>query len=111
MRLGQAGLSQIESISSGSILIDQALGVGGFPVGRIVEIFGPEASGKTTLALHVIAQSQKRGGICAFIDAEHALDPLYAQILGLILMILLSRSQIMVSRLLILLKCLFALEQ
>ena len=82
MRLGQAGLKQIESISTGSILIDQALGVGGFPVGRIVEIFGPEASGKTTLALHVIAQSQKRGGICAFIDAEHALDPVYASNIG-----------------------------
>jgi recombination protein RecA len=83
MRLGQAGLKQIESISTGSILIDQALGVGGFPVGRIVEIFGPEASGKTTLALHVIAQSQKRGGICAFIDAEHALDPVYASNIGI----------------------------
>ncbi len=83
MRLGQAGLKQIESISTGSILIDQALGVGGFPVGRIVEIFGPEASGKTTLALHVIAQSQKRGGICAFIDAEHALDPIYASNIGI----------------------------
>jgi recombination protein RecA len=83
MRLGQAGLKQIESISTGSILIDQALGVGGFPVGRIVEIFGPEASGKTTLALHVVAQSQKRGGICAFIDAEHALDPIYASNIGI----------------------------
>jgi protein RecA len=83
MRLGQAGLKQIESISTGSILLDQALGVGGFPVGRIVEIFGPEASGKTTLALHVIAQSQKRGGICAFIDAEHALDPIYASNIGI----------------------------
>ena len=82
MRLGQAGLKQIESISTGSILIDQALGVGGFPVGRIVEIYGPEASGKTTLALHVVAQSQKRGGICAFIDAEHALDPIYASNIG-----------------------------
>jgi recombination protein RecA len=82
MRLGQAGLKQIESISTGSILIDQALGVGGFPIGRIVEIFGPEASGKTTLALHVIAQSQKKGGICAFIDAEHALDPVYASNIG-----------------------------
>ena len=82
MRLGQAGLKQIESISTGSILIDQALGVGGFPVGRIVEIYGPEASGKTTLALHVVAQSQKKGGICAFIDAEHALDPIYASNIG-----------------------------
>ena len=82
MRLGQAGLKQIEAISTGSILIDQALGVGGFPVGRVVEIYGPEASGKTTLALHVIAQSQKSGGICAFIDAEHALDPIYASNIG-----------------------------
>lgn len=82
MRLGQAGLKQIEAISTGSILIDQALGVGGFPIGRIVEIFGPEASGKTTLALHVVAQSQKKGGICAFIDAEHALDPIYASNIG-----------------------------
>jgi recombination protein RecA len=81
MRLGQAGL-KIDAISTGSILIDQALGVGGFPIGRIVEIFGPEASGKTTLALHVIAQSQKSGGICAFIDAEHALDPVYASNIG-----------------------------
>lgn len=83
MRLGQAGLKQIEAISTGSILIDQAIGVGGFPVGRIIEIYGPEASGKTTLALHVIAQSQKKGGICAFIDAEHALDPVYASHIGI----------------------------
>lgn len=82
MRLGAAGMTQIESISTGSILIDQALGVGGFPVGRIVEIYGPEATGKTTLALHVIAQSQKKGGICAFVDAEHALDPIYASSIG-----------------------------
>jgi recombination protein RecA len=82
MLLGQAA-QQVDAISTGSILIDQALGVGGFPVGRIVEIFGPEATGKTTLALHVIAQSQKRNGICAFIDAEHALDPVYASKLGI----------------------------
>ena len=73
MLLGQATNSRIEAISTGSILIDQAIGIGGLPVGRIVEIFGPEASGKTTLAMHAIAQAQKHGGICAFIDAEHAL--------------------------------------
>jgi recombination protein RecA len=82
MRLGQAGL-KVEAISTGSILIDQAIGVGGFPVGRVVEIYGPEASGKTTLALQVVAQAQKRGGICAFIDAEHALDPVYAANIGI----------------------------
>lgn len=82
MRLGSASLKAIDVISTGSILIDHAIGVGGFPVGRIIEIFGPEASGKTTLALHGIAQSQKQGGICAFIDAEHALDPVYASNLG-----------------------------
>ena len=64
-------------------LIDQAIGIGGLPVGRVVEIFGPEASGKTTLAMHAIAQAQKRGGICAFIDAEHAMDPSYATNLGI----------------------------
>lgn len=82
MRLGQGGLA-IEAISSGSFLIDQAIGVGGFPIGRIIEIFGPEASGKTTLALQVIAQAQKQGGICAFIDAEHALDPDFASHIGI----------------------------
>lgn len=83
MLLGSSGLGAIEVISTGSILIDQAIGVGGLPLGRIVEIFGPESSGKTTLAMHVIAQSQKTGGICAFIDAEHALDPAYAEKLGI----------------------------
>ena len=68
----------VEVIPSGSILLDEALGVGGYPKGRIIEIYGPESSGKTTLALHAIAESQKRGGIAAFIDAEHALDPLLA---------------------------------
>ncbi len=82
MRLGQVGIKKVDAISSGSILIDQAIGVGGFPIGRIVEIYGPEASGKTTLALHAIAQSQINGGICAFIDAEHALDPVYASNIG-----------------------------
>ncbi|MDR3550436.1 MAG: recombinase RecA [Candidatus Babeliales bacterium] len=83
MLFGQNPHSNIEAISTGSILIDQALGVGGLPKGRIIEIFGPEASGKTTLALHVIAQAQKNGGICAFIDAEHALDAAHAAKLGL----------------------------
>jgi recombination protein RecA len=82
MLLGQIGYKQIEVISTGSILIDEAIGVGGLPVGRIIEIFGPEASGKTTLALHAIAQAQKNGGICAFVDAEHALDPIYASNIG-----------------------------
>jgi len=83
MLFGQSGNEGIQAISTGSILIDQAIGVGGLPTGRIVEVFGPEASGKTTLALHVIAQSQKNGGICAFVDAEHALDPSHAQRLGI----------------------------
>lgn len=72
----------IESIPSGSILLDEALGIGGYPRGRIIEIYGPESSGKTTLALHAVAEAQKRGGIAAFIDAEHALDPVYAKNLG-----------------------------
>jgi len=83
MLLGQASNIKVDAITSGSILIDQAIGIGGFPMGRIVEIYGPEASGKTTLAMHVVAQAQKRGGICAFIDAEHALDPSYAANLGI----------------------------
>lgn len=83
MLLGQNPHSNIEAISTGSILIDQAIGVGGLPKGRIIEIYGPEASGKTTLALHAIAQAQKQGGICAFIDAEHALDPQHAGKLGI----------------------------
>lgn len=83
MLLGKAPNSRVEAISTGSILIDNAIGIGGLPVGRIVEIYGPEASGKTTLAMHAIAQAQKRGGICAFIDAEHAMDPVYASSLGI----------------------------
>lgn len=83
MLLGQSIDTKIEATSTGSILIDQAIGVGGLPLGRIIEIYGPEASGKTTLALHAIAQSQKKGGICAFIDAEHALDPAHAARLGI----------------------------
>ncbi len=84
MRMGakQAQGQEIEAISTGSLGLDIALGIGGVPKGRIVEIYGPESSGKTTLALHVIAEAQKRGGTCAFIDAEHALDPGYAKKLG-----------------------------
>jgi recombination protein RecA len=83
MKLGEESAQiQIPTISTGSILLDAALGVGGYPRGRVVEIYGPEASGKTTLALHAIAEAQKTGGIAAFIDAEHALDPQYARALG-----------------------------
>ena len=83
MRLGQnEKVVEIETVSTGSLGLDIALGIGGLPRGRIVEIYGPESSGKTTLALHTIAESQKRGGICAFVDAEHALDPVYARKLG-----------------------------
>jgi recombination protein RecA len=83
MRLGKAGKAiEIEAVSTGSLGLDIALGIGGLPRGRVVEIYGPESSGKTTLALHCVAEAQKRGGICAFIDAEHALDPVYARKLG-----------------------------
>ncbi|MFG1425919.1 recombinase RecA [Roseixanthobacter glucoisosaccharinicivorans] len=83
MRLGKSGKAiEIESIPSGSLGLDIALGIGGLPRGRVVEIFGPESSGKTTLALHTVAEAQKKGGVCAFIDAEHALDPIYARKLG-----------------------------
>ncbi|MCG8596301.1 MAG: recombinase RecA [Kiloniellales bacterium] len=83
MRLGQSGQAvETEVVSTGSISLDIALGLGGLPRGRVVEIYGPESSGKTTLALHVIAEAQKQGGTCAFIDAEHALDPTYANKLG-----------------------------
>jgi recombination protein RecA len=82
MRLGSAELEKIPVISTGSLSLDIALGVGGFPKGRVAEIYGPESSGKTTLALHVVAESQKNGGTAAFIDAEHALDTAYAQRLG-----------------------------
>ncbi|MEX0695207.1 MAG: recombinase RecA [Rhodospirillales bacterium] len=82
MRLGQREVMQVASISTGSIGLDIALGIGGVPKGRIIEVYGPESSGKTTLALHVIAEAQKTGGTCAFVDAEHALDPSYAKKLG-----------------------------
>ena len=82
MRLGENSAMQVEAISTGSIALDVALGIGGVPKGRIVEIYGPESSGKTTIALHIIASAQKAGGEAAFIDAEHALDPVYAKALG-----------------------------
>ena len=83
MRMGsKSAMEGVEVISSGSLGLDLALGIGGFPKGRIIEIYGPESSGKTTLALHAIAEAQKKGGTCAFIDAEHALDPSYARKLG-----------------------------
>ena len=82
MRLGEATSMNIDVISTGSIGLDIAVGIGGLPKGRIVEIYGPESSGKTTVALHTVAEAQKNGGIAAFIDAEHALDPVYAKALG-----------------------------
>jgi recombination protein RecA len=83
MRLGaNERMAEVEAISTGSLGLDIALGIGGLPLGRVIEIYGPESSGKTTLTLQVIAESQKKGGICAFIDAEHALDPVYARKLG-----------------------------
>ena len=82
MRLGQQQALDIESVSTGSLSLDLALGIGGLPKGRIIEVYGPESSGKTTLALQVVAEAQKAGGICAFVDAEHAMDPIYAKKLG-----------------------------
>jgi recombination protein RecA len=82
MRLGEKAESNVASISTGALALDIALGIGGLPRGRIVEIYGPEASGKTSICLHTIANAQKRGGVCAFIDTEHALDPAYARLIG-----------------------------
>src|SRR4030042_1982990 len=82
MKLGSRKAIAIDYIPSGALLLDAALGIGGYPRGRVVEIYGPESSGKTTLALHAIAETQKLGGIAAFIDAGHALDPVYAKKLG-----------------------------
>ncbi len=82
MRMGESPQMTIESISTGAMALDIALGVGGLPRGRIVELFGPESSGKSTLALHVVAEAQRRGGTCAYIDAEYALDPVYAKAIG-----------------------------
>lgn len=82
MKLGEKADTKISTVSSGSLQLDVALGVGGYPRGRIIEVYGPESSGKTTVALHAVAEVQKRGGVAAFIDAEHALDPIYAENLG-----------------------------
>src|SRR3990167_5239891 len=82
MKLGSKSKIEVESVSTGSLGLDIALGIGGLPKGRVVEIYGPESSGKTTLALHVVAEVQKNGGTAAFVDAEHALDPSYARKLG-----------------------------
>jgi recombination protein RecA len=83
MRLGSDHVVEVDAISTGSLGLDVALGVGGFPRGRVIEIYGPESSGKTTLALSAIAEAQKKGGVCGFVDAEHALDPIYARKLGI----------------------------
>ncbi|HBQ48687.1 MAG TPA: DNA recombination/repair protein RecA, partial [Hyphomonas atlantica] len=82
MRLGDKKVMDVEAVPTGSLGLDIALGIGGLPKGRIIEIYGPESSGKTTLSLHSVAEAQKNGGVCAFIDAEHALDPVYAGKLG-----------------------------
>ena len=82
MRLGENANMQVSAVSTGSLMLDMALGIGGVPKGRIIEVYGPESSGKTTLALHVVAEVQKEGGTAAFIDAEHALDPVYSKNLG-----------------------------
>src|SRR5690606_26317381 len=82
MRLGQEGRAPVEVIPTGSIALDVALGIGGLPRGRVVEVYGPESSGKTTIALHAVANAQRNGGIAAFVDAEHALDPDYSRRLG-----------------------------
>ncbi len=82
MRLGEAGHLAVESISTGSLALDLAIGIGGIPRGRVTEIYGPESSGKTTLCQHIVAEAQKRGGVCAYIDMEHALDPGYAEVCG-----------------------------
>ena len=108
MKLGDSSANMnIEVIPTGSLSLDIALGLGGVPRGRIIEVFGPESSGKTTVALHIVAEIQKRGGIAGFIDAEHALDPVYAKNIGvnidftevmLILTIYIYRSRIVVNR-------------
>src|SRR5207253_1968687 len=82
MRMGERPEMAVEAISTGAMSLDLALGVGGLPRGRVTEIYGPEASGKTTLAMHVVAEAQRNGGICAYIDAEHAMDPIYARAIG-----------------------------
>jgi recombination protein RecA len=82
MKMGEKGSMKVEAISTGALALDLALGIGGVPRGRVVEIFGPESSGKTTLAMHIVAEAQRNGGICAFVDAEHAMDPVYARAIG-----------------------------
>jgi len=82
MKMGDKGEMTIEAIPTGALALDLALGVGGLPRGRVVEIFGPESSGKSTLAMHAVAEAQRNGGICAYIDAEHAMDPVYARAIG-----------------------------
>jgi recombination protein RecA len=82
MRMGEKESMRIASIPTGALPLDIALGVGGLPRGRVIEIFGPESSGKSTLAMHVVAEAQRNGGICAYVDAEHALDPVYASAIG-----------------------------
>ena len=82
MRMGEKGSMAIEAIPTGALALDIALGVGGLPRGRVVEVYGPESSGKSTLAMHVVAEAQRNGGICAYIDAEHAMDPIYARAIG-----------------------------
>src|SRR5580704_13701965 len=82
MRMGENLSMGIEAIPTGALALDIALGIGGLPRGRVVEIFGPESSGKSTLAMHVVAEAQRNGGICAYIDAEHAMDPVYARAIG-----------------------------
>ena len=82
MRMGERTNMDVEAISTGALSLDVALGVGGLPRGRVVEIYGPESSGKSTLAMHVVAEAQRNGGICAYIDAEHAMDPVYARAIG-----------------------------
>ena len=82
MSMGEKGSMEIEAIPTGALALDLALGIGGLPRGRVVEIYGPESSGKSTLAMHVVAEAQRNGGICAYIDAEHAMDPVYARAIG-----------------------------
>src|SRR5659263_351398 len=82
MRLGDEGRSPVAAIPTGALALDIALGIGGLPRGRVVEVFGPESSGRSTLAMHVVAEAQRNGGICAYIDAEHAMDPAYAGAIG-----------------------------
>ena len=82
MKMGEKGTMAIEAIPTGALSLDLALGIGGLPRGRVIEIFGPESSGKSTLAMHVVAEAQRNGGICAYIDAEHAMDPVYAAHIG-----------------------------